>query len=81
VEFGCCSVVDPREPFIDYKWLDVGMLDYDPASKLYLVQKVNAQGRVIDGSGKTIVNGGIQEDGMRFMNIYTSASISTLFIT
>jgi len=56
-------VVDPREPAIEYKWVDVGMLDYDEMTKLYLVQKVNKQGRVIDDGGKTVVNGGILEDG------------------
>jgi len=58
--------VDPREPFIEYKWVDVGMLDYDAASQLYLVQKVNKQGRVIDDDGKTVVNGGVGEDGMKW---------------
>ena len=57
--------MDPREPFIEYKWVDVGMLDYDAASQLYLVQKVNKQGRVIDDDGKTVVNGGVGEDGMK----------------
>ena len=68
---GCCAVervVDPREPAIEYKWVDVGMLDYDEATNLYLVQKVNKQGRVIDDSGKTVINGGILDDG-RFQSI------------
>lgn len=51
--------VDPRDPSIEYKWLEVGMLDYDPETQLWLVQKVNANGRVIDAAGKTVVNGGI----------------------
>ena len=55
--------MDPREPAIVYKWFDVGMLDYDEAEKLYLVQKVNKQGRIIEDSGKTVVNGGILDDG------------------
>ena len=57
------TAVDPREPNVEFKWVDVGMLDYDETSKLYLVQRVNKQGRVIDGAGKTVVNGGILEDG------------------
>ena len=55
--------VDPRDPSIEYRWFDVGMLDYDVETKLYLVQKVNKQGRVIDDDGKTVVNGGIFDDG------------------
>ena len=58
------NTVDPREPSIEYRWFDVGMLDYDEANKLYLVQKVNKQGRVIDDNGKTVVNGGVLEDGL-----------------
>jgi len=58
------NTVDPREPSIEYQWFDVGMLDYDESSKLYLVQKVNKQGRVIDENGKTVVNGGVLDDGL-----------------
>jgi len=58
------DVVDPREPAIEYQWIDVGMLDYDDSTKLYLVQKVNKHNRVIDDNGKTVVNGGILEDGL-----------------
>ena len=58
------NTVDPREPSIEYRWFDVGMLDYDEATKLYLVQKVNKQGRVIDDNGKTVVNGGVLDDGL-----------------
>ena len=57
------AVVDPRDPSIEYKWMDVGMVDYDEPSKLYLVQKVNKHGRVVDENGKTVVNGGILSDG------------------
>ena len=55
--------VDPREPSIEYRWIDVGVLDYDESCQLYLVQKVNREGRVIDDRGNTVVNGGILEDG------------------
>ena len=56
--------MDAREPSIEYKWVDVGVLDYDDSSKLYLVQKVSRHGRVVDDSGNTVVNGGILNDGM-----------------
>ena len=46
------------------------MLDYDASSKLWLVQKVNKQGRVVDVLGKTVVNGGKTADGLR-MNLET----------
>ncbi|XP_052808511.1 dynein axonemal heavy chain 1-like isoform X3 [Mya arenaria] len=54
-----------RDPRIVYAWFDVGVLDYDTEKKLYLVQKVNRQNRVVDTAGKPIVNGGIREDGTR----------------
>ena len=56
--------MDPREPLIEYKWCDVGVLDYDESTKLYYVQKVNKKGRVIDDQGNTVINGGILEDGI-----------------
>lgn len=55
--------MDPKDPSIEYKWFDVGVLDYDPESKLYFVQKVNAEKRVVDDKGKPVVNGGIKADG------------------
>ena len=57
--------VPPNHRSIEYKWYDVGMLDYDPETKLWLVQKVNAYGRIVDALGQPIVNGGIREDGTR----------------
>jgi len=57
------DAVDPRDPSIEYQWLDVGMLDFDEPTKLYLVQKLDKQGRVVDNSGRTVVNGGILSDG------------------
>ncbi|XP_070580015.1 dynein axonemal heavy chain 1-like isoform X2 [Ptychodera flava] len=56
---------DPKDPSLEYEWFDVGMLDYDPEDKLYLVQKVDIEGRVVDGNGDPIINGGINEDGQR----------------
>lgn len=60
--------VDPKDPSIEYKWFDVGVLDYDPGIKQYYVQKVNSKGRIVDGRNKPIVNGGLKNDG----EIYTS---------
>ena len=56
--------VDPKDPSIEYKWFDIGVLDYDEDSKLYYVQKVNSKGRVVDSRNKPIINGGLRKDGM-----------------
>ena len=60
----CVCAVDARDPLIEYRWLDVGVLDYDATTKLYLVQKLNRLGRVVDTDGKTVVNGGVLSDGV-----------------
>ncbi|XP_074644244.1 dynein axonemal heavy chain 1-like [Tubulanus polymorphus] len=57
--------LDPTDPSIIYSWYDVGMLAYDADTQLYLVQKVNAEGRIVDSRGKAIVNGGLKKDGSR----------------
>ena len=56
--------VDPHDPSREHKWFDVGMLDYDEATQLYLVQKVNKNGRILDSNGHPVVNGGLLNDGM-----------------
>ena len=58
------STVSPLDPSIEYKWFDVGMLDYDDEMKSWLVQKVNNKGRILDKNREPVVNGGVQEDGM-----------------
>lgn len=63
--------VDPTDPKIVYDWFEVGVLDYDHKDKCYLVQKVNSQGRVVDGSGKPVVNGGVQADGNKNPGIHS----------
>ena len=57
--------LDPKDPSIEYRWFDIGMLDYDPDQHLFLVQKINNEGRIVDGKGKPIVNGGLQPDGIQ----------------
>lgn len=57
-----CFVVDPRDPSIEYKWFDVGVLDFIPETKLYFVQKVK-NGLVSDFEGRPVVNGGKLKDG------------------
>ena len=63
--------MDPTDPKIVYDWFEVGVLDYDHKDKCYLVQKVNSQGRVVDGSGKPVVNGGVQADGNKNPGIHS----------
>ena len=57
------STVPPTDPKIVYDWFEVGVLDFDPVEKQYLVQKVNRDSRVLDTQGRPVVNGGVQEDG------------------
>lgn len=57
-------IVDIRDPSIVWRWQLSGVLDYDLKSKLWLVQKVNKDGRIVDPSGKPVVNGGLLKNGM-----------------
>ena len=51
--------MDIKDPSIDWRWTGVGVLDWDPEQNLWLVQKLNREGRVIDGSGLPVVNAGV----------------------
>lgn len=55
--------MDLRDPQIVWKWQLCGVLDYDCQSKLWLVQKVDSNGRVLDELGNPIVNGGLLPSG------------------
>ena len=66
--------VDPKDPSIEYAWFNIGMLDYDTETKLWLVQKTSAKGRIVDSKNKPVVNGGIQRDG-RLLLCYVTLSI------
>ncbi|KAF6769943.1 Dynein heavy chain 1 axonemal [Paragonimus kellicotti] len=52
-----------RDPQIVWKWQLSGVLDYDIKTKLWFVQKVDANGRLLDEYGKPIVNGGLLPNG------------------
>ncbi|KAJ6667676.1 hypothetical protein lerEdw1_015997 [Lerista edwardsae] len=54
---------DPKNRNLLYKWINVGVLDYDKETKLYLVHKTNYWGLVRDENGKRILNGGMTEEG------------------
>ena len=56
--------VSERDPAVVYELFDIGVLDYDEDKQLYLVQKTNRKGRVVDTKGNAIVDGGKQADGM-----------------
>ncbi len=40
---------DSADAHIEYKWFDVGVLDYAVEDKRYLVQKVSSGGRIVTG--------------------------------
>ncbi|XP_072845880.2 dynein axonemal heavy chain 1 isoform X2 [Pogona vitticeps] len=54
---------DPKSRKLIYKWIDVGVLDYDEKTKFYLVHKTNRMGLVRDDKGRCILNGGVTEEG------------------
>ncbi|XP_053845413.1 dynein axonemal heavy chain 1 [Vidua macroura] len=54
---------DPKSQELIYKWIDVGVLDYDKETELYLVHKTDAKGLVRDEEGRPILNGGITPEG------------------
>uniref|UniRef100_A0A8C3XBZ8 Dynein axonemal heavy chain 1 n=1 Tax=Cyanoderma ruficeps TaxID=181631 RepID=A0A8C3XBZ8_9PASS len=54
---------DPKNQELIYKWIDVGVLDYDKETDLYLVHKTDKKGLVRDEEGRPILNGGITPEG------------------
>ena len=68
--------MDPKDPSLEYEWFDVGMLDYDSETQLYLVQKTDLNNRILDGEGKAVINGGKNADGMSGRHFLPSSFIS-----
>ncbi|XP_033101869.1 dynein heavy chain 1, axonemal-like [Anneissia japonica] len=56
--------LDPKDPSLEYEWFDVGVLDYDPEESLWLVQKTDINGRILNQNNQVVINGGVQ-DGTR----------------
>ncbi|VDN11644.1 unnamed protein product, partial [Dibothriocephalus latus] len=54
---------DMRNPELSWAWQRVGVLDYEPKSKQWLVQKSDACNRVLDDQKNPVVNGGLQPTG------------------
>ncbi|NWW01353.1 DYH1 protein, partial [Oreocharis arfaki] len=54
---------DPKSQDLIYEWIDVGVLDYDKETELYLVHKTDKKGLVRDEEGRPILNGGITREG------------------
>ncbi|NWI60614.1 DYH1 protein, partial [Calyptomena viridis] len=54
---------DPKSEELIYEWINVGVLDYDKETELYLVHKTDQNGLVRDEEGKPILNGGITPEG------------------
>ncbi|GFO45346.1 dynein heavy chain 1, axonemal-like [Plakobranchus ocellatus] len=48
---------DPTDPSIEYDWYDAGVLDYDVATSLYFVQRVDENCRIVNPKGEMVVNG------------------------
>ena len=65
--------VDPKDPSIEYEWFDVGMLTYNPETELFLVQKTDLNGRILDAAGKVVLNGGTNGKG-KFRPVETCAA-------
>ena len=57
--------MDPKDPTLEYEWFDVGMLTYDPEAELYLVQKCDMQGRILDQDGNVVVDCNMKANGKR----------------
>lgn len=55
---------DPKNLELKYEWCQVGVLDYDPEKKLYLVHKTDDYGLVRDEDGNPILNGGMTPQGV-----------------
>ncbi len=75
-------LVDPKEPSLRYSWLDVAILDYDKSKKLWLVQTLSADERVLDEHGRPVINKGLRPDGTRKLraNQYWIPRIQVQFI-
>uniref|UniRef100_A0A8V1A4F4 Dynein axonemal heavy chain 1 n=1 Tax=Gallus gallus TaxID=9031 RepID=A0A8V1A4F4_CHICK len=56
---------DPKSQKLTYRWTDVGVLDYDKETKLYLVHKLDQNGLVRDEEGRPMLNGGITPEGVK----------------
>ncbi|XP_051667332.1 dynein axonemal heavy chain 1 [Manacus candei] len=54
---------DPKSQDLIYEWINVGVLDYDKETDLYLVHKTDDNGLVRDEEGRPILNGGITAEG------------------
>ncbi|KFZ54338.1 Dynein heavy chain 1, axonemal, partial [Podiceps cristatus] len=54
---------DPKSQKLIYRWTDVGVLDYDKKTELYLVHKTDKNGLVRDEEGTLILNRGITPEG------------------
>nr|VZI05919.1 unnamed protein product [Spirometra erinaceieuropaei] len=57
------ATADIRNPELSWSWQRVGVLDYEPKSKQWLVQKSDGCNRVLDEQKNPVVNGGLQPTG------------------
>ncbi|KAM6980842.1 dynein axonemal heavy chain 1 [Aplochiton taeniatus] len=54
---------DPKSRSLEYRWTFVGVLSYSQRRRLYLVQKTDANGRVVAAKGNPIPGGGNSSKG------------------
>lgn len=59
-------LVDTKDPSLNYSWQDVGILDYDKNLKLWLVQTLSADERVLDENNEPVINKGLRPDGKSY---------------
>ncbi|XP_018600098.2 dynein heavy chain 1, axonemal isoform X2 [Scleropages formosus] len=55
---------DPESTEVAYCWQLVGVLDYNPENKMYLVHKADRKGMVRDSKGRPILSGGQKEESV-----------------
>ena len=55
---------DPKSPSLKYTWQNVGVIDFDSDRRLWLVQKLTPEERVLDENGNPIINKAFRPDGI-----------------
>lgn len=64
--------LDPKDPSLVYKWINVGVLDYNPETQLWLVQKVDDQGRILNEKGHPFMISSGRKSGIVEYRIFLS---------
>ena len=51
-----------KDPQVSFKWSNVGVLDYDPNTDAWLVQRLDDNGRILNEKGNPVSNGGAKDE-------------------